>query len=242
MAVQGDVDDVCGEEGGADRRRFADALRDLYAAMPGDKQVACAKRWGIPTSTLSLYLTGQRVPRRARLQQIVRCAAEASQGELPFALSEMERLRAAAHRRPQRAAAKVDVNAATAIGRQTDAGTVSVRRPASVSAGDRQGGFSLPSAVSVTVQELLAAEAAGEQRRMVGLIWSVSRTKAPEELSGVIARLHALRREDLAEEVLRGGRERSQADALRLSLALIRRGLTAHAELVMSAAVPESTA
>ncbi|MFJ2741639.1 hypothetical protein ACIO3O_18470 [Streptomyces sp. NPDC087440] len=137
----------------------------------------------------------------------------------------------------------MDKNAAMntgAAGRRTAqplaSGALSATRPAA----DRRNSENRLSAgtENETVTELLAAHTDGDRRSVLGLAWSVSKTKTPEELGAIIAELDAMGHISLAEAVLLGGRERSHGEAMLLALALMGLDLAAYAETVMRAAIP----
>ncbi|MGW3657522.1 hypothetical protein ACWD6R_18310 [Streptomyces sp. NPDC005151] len=241
MAAIGHVRETYWEGCGSDRIRFVNRFRHLINIIPNVKQGARARQLNVPLSSLSCYWSGRRVPNAKRLRAMHQalCGAVAPE-EVPVALAELERLRSSAARRNR------DESAASNISRRTtspDAGIhdLACTAPSGTLAAPQQAG-DRRNAANTTVHQalgtLVAAHAAGNRRSVLGIAWSASKTMTADEISATVDELHATGSGDLAEAVLLGGRERTQEDAMRIALALIARGLTTYAELVMRAALP----
>ncbi|WLQ66216.1 hypothetical protein OG265_13425 [Streptomyces sp. NBC_01208] len=240
MAAAGCVSEDYWKGCDLDRIAFADSFRQLLRSSPYSMQGARARFLGIPVSSLSCYWSGRRVPGQQRLQEMHRALAVVAKPQsVAVTLSELERLRRSAARRSRDERAALSVSTTASAPRSNGKTPVSagscMTRPA-LSAQDRR---NAPGSVaSQTIDALIAAGAAGERRTLLGIAWSASKAMAPSEISATVAELHDMGREDLAETVILGGRERVQDESMRLALALIERELTAYAELVMRAALP----
>ncbi|MEU2679129.1 hypothetical protein ABZ638_19810 [Streptomyces sp. NPDC007107] len=244
MAVAGHVKENYWEGCDAERIAFVDRLRHLLRSSPYSVQGARAHFLGIPLSSLSCYWSGRRVPDQARLKKMHQALCGVTEPQTAtVALSELEQLRRSAARRSRDVNAAVHVSSSASESRTDDKIPVPAvpcgNRPA-LPAEDRRNAPN--SAAAQTIGALVAAEAAGERRTLLGIAWSASKAMAPSEISATVAELHDMGRADLAEAVLLGGRERVQAEAMHLALALMGRELTTYAELVMRAALPSSDA
>ncbi|MFI0775897.1 hypothetical protein [Streptomyces sp. NPDC021212] len=62
---------------------------------------------------------------------------------------------------------------------------------------------------------------------------------APAQVAEVISELDSLGQQDIAETILLSGRKHTDADAMRLALALMAIGLPRYAEAAMRAALPK---
>ncbi|MGW1771589.1 hypothetical protein [Streptomyces sp. NPDC002104] len=214
--------------------------------MSIQKQGNRARHLGIPLSTLSNYWTGRRVPSAAALSSIYEAVA-LSAGSALDRLERLEHLRKSAARRGTRPGPPQemsDIRAANSISGVSSAppappgssggstGTVPARGPAHDRHNSQNG------KVKETVRALLAAEAAGNRRGVIGIAWSASKALTHGELSVAAADLYASAHSTLGEALLLGGRERAHEDTMRLAVTLIRSGLTGQADLVLSAALP----
>lgn len=237
MAAVGHVRESYWEGCSPDRIEFVRSFRQLLGTMPNPKQSARALRLNVPLSSLSCYWSGRRVPGVDRL----RAMHEALSGSIaperaPVSLAELELLRSSAVRRCRDVAAASNVSrgpiSAPALSPGAAVGTLA----APLRAVDRRDAMN--GAAIQMLDALVAAHAAGDRRTVLGIAWSTSKTMSMDEICTTVCELHARGHADLVEAVLMGGRERSQEDAIRISLALIARGLTMYAELVMSVALP----
>ncbi|MCX5125977.1 hypothetical protein [Streptomyces sp. NBC_00347] len=191
---------------------------------------------------MSNYWTGRRVPSAAALRSIYDAVA-LSTGSALDRLERLEHLRKSAARRgmrPDPPREISDIRAADRISELSSAppalsgssGTVPARGPAHDRHSSQNG------KVKETVHALLAAQAAGNRRGVIGIAWSASKALTHGELSVAAADLYASAHSTLGEALLLGGRERAHEDTMRLAVTLIRSGLTAQADLVLSAALP----
>ncbi|WP_203186476.1 hypothetical protein [Streptomyces pratensis] len=153
-------------------------------------------------------------------------------------LAELEQLRSSAARRSRDVTAVLRVSNSASASRADDQMSASAAlggtTPA-LSAGDRRNAPNC--AIGQTIDALVAAEAAGERRTLLGIAWSASKAMVSSEISATVAELHDMGRADLAEAVILGGRERVQGEAIDLALALMGRDLTDYARMVMRAAL-----
>ncbi|WP_445269236.1 hypothetical protein [Streptomyces sp. DSM 41634] len=241
MAALGHVRETYWEGCGADRRKYVKRFRGLVRAIPTRKQEARARHLNVPVSTLSNYWSGRRVPRAKALSAMYQALCRSlAKDEMPVSLCELEQLRSSAAKvsRDVKAASNVSSRMPLA-GPETPAllsvpgsGAVPAPRPAA----DLR---NVPSGiVGQTLEALNQAQAAGNRRGVLGISWSASKAMTTEELCATVSALDEGGSVDLAEAVLLGGRERSQADSMRLALALIAAGQTSYAELVMRSALP----
>ncbi|GAA1179788.1 hypothetical protein F4556_004778 [Kitasatospora gansuensis] len=212
------------------RIAFVDGLRGLIDVLENKKHEKRAQILAIPTSTLSCYWSGRRVPNLATLRGL-HAAVTASVGHanVPVTLQELEQRRITAAQRR--------FSSVTATPAPKDAApSVSTASTGAGPAQDRQG------AADASIRQVLAdlgtAHAAGDRRSVITIAWSANKTLTPGEIGTVVTTLHADGDADLAEAVLLGGRDRSTADTMRLALALIDQGLAPAAEQLMQAVLP----
>ncbi|MFE9723771.1 hypothetical protein ACFYQ5_09290 [Streptomyces sp. NPDC005794] len=242
MAAAGHVNEHYWKGCDADRIAFVDRLRHLLRSSPYSIQGARASFLDIPLSSLSCYWSGRRVPGQVRLKEMYQALCGVIEPQkATVTLSELERLRRSAARRSRDVTAAVRVSSSVSVPRVDDrmpAPAVPGRIRPALPARDRRNAPN--SAAAQTIGALVAAEAAGERRTLLGIAWSVSKAMAPGEISAIVAELHDMGRVDLAEAVILGGRERVQAEAIDLALTLMGRELTVYAELVMRAALPSA--
>ncbi|MFF4451095.1 hypothetical protein [Streptomyces goshikiensis] len=212
------------------------------------KQGARAKCLGVPLSSLSNYWTGRRVPSAATLRTMYDAVCLGSRAT-PVRLEELERLRRAAARRNANLGSPHESSDVRAPGqmRFSDSSPSSTIAPSSTTtrsgpvpaqgpARDRRS--SVSGKVGETVGALLAAQAAGNRRGVIGIAWSASKALTHGELSAAAADLYASQHSALGEALLLAGRERRHEDTMQLAITLIRADLTAQADLVLCAALP----
>ncbi|MFI1099521.1 hypothetical protein [Streptomyces melanogenes] len=215
------------ENCGSARRRFADELRILLGRLPHTAQSAMARQLGLPTSTLSCYWSGRRVPSAADAELIYRGVHRVTGAEVRAeGLGAFLTLRTgAAARRPRQA-----IPLQRALARQGSGSLPPRDRRTRRSETARQ-----------TADVLAAKSLAGHQREVVSLAWTAGQRLSPEALADTVAELVAHGQADIAEAVTLSGRHRSPHDVMGIALAFLNAELPDFARLAMTAAVSQKT-